>query len=87
MPSDNESVACVDRKKSYGTALLHMIQQNVSYISSSVRVRVSSSSSSSRSSGSSRSSSSSSSSTSSGSILVEGEVLVVVATTVPGTVQ
>ena len=29
MPSDNEFVACVDRKKSYGTPLLHMIQQKV----------------------------------------------------------
>ena len=25
MPSDNEFVACVDRKKSYGTPLLHMM--------------------------------------------------------------
>ena len=29
MPSDNEFVACVDRKKSYGTPLVHIIQQNV----------------------------------------------------------
>ena len=29
MLSDNEFVACIDRKKSYGTPLLHTIQQNV----------------------------------------------------------
>ena len=49
MPSDNEFVACVDRKKSYGTPLLHMIQNVLSSSSSRVRVRVSSSSSSSSS--------------------------------------
>ena len=66
MPSDNELVACVHRKKSYGTPLVHIIQQNVksSSSSSSVRVRVSSSSSSSSSSSRSRSSSTSSGSSS-----------------------
>ena len=60
MPSDNEFVACVDRKKSYGTPLVHMIQQNEKSSSSisSVRVRVSSRSSSSSSSGDSTRSSS-----------------------------
>ena len=27
--SDNEFVACVERKKSYGTPLIHIIQENV----------------------------------------------------------
>ena len=40
MPSDNEFAAYVDRKKRYGTPLLHMIQQNVYSSSRSVSVRV-----------------------------------------------
>ena len=76
-PSDNESVACVDHKQSYGTPLLRARYDTTKRI---IYVRVSSSGSSSDSTSSSSSSSRSGSGGSSGgSSSGSGSIVVVVA--------